>query len=57
MENLKMITIRDLKEQFEIQGAYQIATYNNETEKRIILVEGFKIGRKIFYKRRYASKG
>lgn len=39
-----MLTIRDLKEQFEIQGAYQIATYDNETDKRIILAEGYEIG-------------
>lgn len=39
-----MMTIRDLTQQFEIQGAYQIATYDNETDKRIILAEGYEIG-------------
>ena len=39
-----MLTIRDLIEQFEIQGAYQIATYDDESDKRIILAEGYEIG-------------
>ena len=38
------MTIRDLKEQFEIQGAYQVATYDDETDKQIILAEGYEIG-------------
>lgn len=37
------MTIRDLINQFEIQGAYQIATYDNETDERIILAEGYEI--------------
>lgn len=38
-----MLTIRDLTEQFEVQGAYQIATYDGETDKRIILAEGYEV--------------
>ena len=38
-----MLTIRDLTEQFEMQGAYQIATYDSKTDKRIILAEGYEI--------------
>jgi len=39
-----MLTIRDLTKQFEVQGAYQIATYDNETDERIILAEGYEVG-------------
>jgi hypothetical protein len=35
--------IRDLIGMFEIQGAYQIATYDNKTYKRIILAEGYEL--------------
>lgn len=38
-----MLTIRDLIEQFEVQGKYQIATYDNETEKRKTLAEGYEV--------------
>ena len=38
-----MLTIRDLTEQFEIQGAYQIVMYDGETDKRIILAEGNEV--------------
>ena len=38
-----MLTIRDLTEQFEVQGAYQIAMYDGETDKRIILAEGYEV--------------
>ena len=38
-----MLTIRDLTEQFEVQGAYQIATYDDKTDKRIILAEGYEV--------------
>jgi hypothetical protein len=38
-----MLTIRDLIEQFEIQGKYQIATYVDEIDKRIVLTEGYEI--------------
>ena len=31
-----MLTIRDLTEQFEVQGAYQIATYDYDTDTRTI---------------------
>ena len=41
-----MMTIRDLTQQFEIQGAYQIATYDSETDKRMVLAEGYEIGRR-----------
>ena len=39
-----MITIRDLVNQFEIQGAYQVTTYDDKTDKGIILAEGYEIG-------------
>ena len=39
-----MLTIQDLLDQFEIQGEYQIATYDDKAEKRIILAEGYEIG-------------
>lgn len=39
-----MLTIRDLIEQFEIQGAFEIATYDDEADKRIVLEEGYEIG-------------
>lgn len=38
-----MLSIRDLREQFEIQGAYQIATYDYETDERIVLEEGYEV--------------
>ena len=38
-----MLTIRDLTEQFEMHGAYQIAIYDSETDKRIILAEGYDV--------------
>jgi hypothetical protein len=38
---MKMLTIRDLTEQFEMQGEYQLATYDYETDERIVLAEGF----------------
>jgi hypothetical protein len=33
-----------MKENFEIQGAYQIATFDSETDKRIVLAEGYEVG-------------
>lgn len=38
-----MLTIRDLIEQFEIQGEYQVSAYDHENDKRIILAEGYEI--------------
>ena len=38
-----MLTIRDLTEEFEMQGAYHIATYDSKTDKRIILAEGYEV--------------
>lgn len=38
-----MLTIRDLTEQFKVQGAYEIAMYDDKTDKRIILAEGYEV--------------
>lgn len=36
-----MLTIRDLTEQFEMQGEYQVAMYDDETDERTVLAEGY----------------
>jgi hypothetical protein len=38
-----MLTIRDLIEQFEIQGAYKIMSYSEETDDLTIVAEGYDI--------------
>lgn len=38
-----MLTIQDLIEQFEIQGAYKVVAYNEETYEPIIVAEGYEI--------------
>lgn len=38
-----MLTIQDLIEQFEIQGAYKVVAYNEETYEPIIIAEGYEI--------------
>lgn len=38
-----MLTIRDLIEQFEIQGGYKVMAYNEETDEIMIVVEGYEI--------------
>lgn len=35
-----MLTIQDLKDKFEIQGAYRISTYNDDTDEVETLAEG-----------------
>ena len=37
-----MLTIRDLKEQFEIQGAYKVIAYD-DTDKITVIAEGYEI--------------
>ena len=38
-----MLTIRDLIEQFEIQGAYKVMSYSEETDDLTIVAEGYDI--------------
>lgn len=38
-----MLTIQDLIDQFEIQGAYKVVTYNDETSEQIVVAEGYEI--------------
>ena len=38
-----MITIQDLIEQLEIQGAYKVVAYNEEIDKAMIVAEGYDI--------------
>ena len=38
-----MLSIRDLIEQFEIQGAYKVMSYNEETNDLTIVAEGYEI--------------
>lgn len=38
-----MLTIRDLIEQFEIQGAYKIVAYNEGTDEATIVAEGYDV--------------
>ena len=37
------MTIRDLINQFEIQGAYQIVRYDEETDKTMLLASGYEV--------------
>ena len=38
-----MLTIQDLLNQFEIQGAYKVMAYNEETDELTIVAEGYEI--------------
>ena len=38
-----MLTIQDLLDQFEIQGAYKVVVYNGETYEATIVAEGYEI--------------
>lgn len=38
-----MLTIRDLLGQFEIQGAYRVMSYNEETDSLTIVAEGYEL--------------
>lgn len=38
-----MLTIRDLIEQFEMQGAYKVVAYNGETDGATIVAEGYEL--------------
>ncbi len=38
-----MLTIQDLLDQFEIQGAYKVVAYNGETDEATIVAEGYEL--------------
>lgn len=38
-----MLTIQDLLDHFEIQGAYKVVAYNGETDEATIVAEGYDI--------------
>lgn len=38
-----MLTIQDLLDRFEIQGAYKVVAYNGETDEATIVAEGYEL--------------
>lgn len=38
-----MLTIQDLLDYFEIQGAYKVVAYNEETDETTIVAEGYEL--------------
>lgn len=38
-----ILTIQDLIERFEIQGAYKVIVYDDKTDKQMVVAEGYEI--------------